>query len=410
MRGHNYYEARASHGVLFPPDGAVLSVSVTRGPRVTVAFTGDSLSENERERLVPIRAEASVDEDLLEDSARAIEVYLRGRGYRQARATYTRTPAPRAVTITFDVRRGAHFVFGTVEVTGAMSMTPPEVREFLLIKDGEPFTENALGAGVARLRDAYLARGHALVKVEPVEAVVAPIGSGDGMVNVTVRVTEGPRTVVRALAFEGTKSVPEATIRSVVQLGPGRPFSESEVAADRDRIDLEYRNRGYDQVAVRSEVMRAENDTQADIRYTIEEGPQVLVDRVIIVGNTRTKPETIERELLVKPGQPLGYSDLIESRVRLGALGLFRRVTIEELPHASEPRRDIFVRVEEAKPTGHRDRPRHRRRVYRAPRRERRCGGAVRVRAARVLPDRAQQPVRQEPLGEPVHPCQPPHP
>ena len=351
MRSRNYYEARASHGVLFPPDGAVLSVSVTRGPRVTVAFTGDSLSENERERLVPIRAEASADEDLLEDSARAIEVYLRGRGYRQARATYMRTPGPRDVTITFDVRRGPHFTFGTVETTGAMSMTPAEVREFLLVKDGEPFTENALGAGVARLRDAYLARGHALVKVEPAEAVTAPSGSGDGHVNVTVRVTEGPRTVVRAVAFEGTKALSESTVRGFVQLAPGRPFSESEVAADRDRIDLEYRNRGYDQVAVRSETMRAENDTQADVRYFVDEGPQVLVDRVIIVGNTRTKPETIERELLVKPGQPLGYSDLIESRVRLGALGLFRRVTIEQLPHATEPRRDIFVRVEEAKAT-----------------------------------------------------------
>jgi outer membrane protein insertion porin family len=351
MRGRNYYEARASHGVLFPPGGAVLSVSVTRGPRVTVAFTGDSLSENERERLVPIRAEASADEDLLEDSARAIEVYLRGRGYRQARAMYTRTPGPRDVVITFDVRRGPHFVFGTVDVTGATSMTPAEVREFLLVKDGEPFTENALGAGVARLRVAYLARGHALVKVEPVESVIAPAGSGDGRVNVAVHVTEGPRAVVRALEIEGATAVSEAAIRALVLLAPGRPFSEVEMIADRDRIDLEYRNRGYDQVAVRSDVTRGENDTQADVRFVIDEGPQVLVDRVIIVGNTRTKPETIERELLVKPGQPLGYSDLIESRVRLGALGLFRRVTIEELPHASEPRRDVFVRVEEAKAT-----------------------------------------------------------
>jgi outer membrane protein insertion porin family len=351
MHGRNYYEARASHGVLFPPDGAVLSVSVTRGPHVTVAFTGDSLSESERERLVPIRAEASADEDLLEDSARAIELYLRGRGYRQARATYTRTPGPRDVTITFDVRRGPHFTFGMVDVTGVTSMTQPEVREFLLVKDGEPFTENALGAGVARLRDAYLARGHALVTVEPTEAVVSPAGGGDGKVNVTVRVTEGPRTVVRTIVFEGTKAVPESVVRPLLQLAPGRPFSEMEMAGDRDRIDLEYRNRGYDQVAVRFEVMRAENDTQADVKYLVDEGPQILVDRVIIVGNTRTKPETIERELLVKPGQPLGYSDLIESRVRLGALGLFRRVTIEELPHPSEPRRDVFVRVEEAKAT-----------------------------------------------------------
>jgi len=350
MHGRNYYEARASHGVLFPPDGAVLSVSVSRGPHITVAFTGDSLTENERERLVPIRAEASADEDLLEDSVRAIETYLRGRGYRQARATYTRTPGPRDVTITFDVRRGSRFTFGTVDVTGVTSMTAAEVHEFLLVKDGEPFTENALGAGVARLRDAYLARGHALVKVEPSQEAVAPAG-GDGKVNVTVRVTEGPRTVVRSMAFMGAMAVPESALRGLMQLAPGRPFSEGGLQTDRDRIDLEYRNRGYDQVAVRSEVMRAENDTQADVRFTIEEGPQVMVDRVIIVGNTRTKPEVIERELLVKPGKPLGYSDLIESRVRLGTLGLFRRVTIEELPHANEPRRDIFVRVEEAKAT-----------------------------------------------------------
>ncbi len=179
MRGRGYYEARASHGVLFPPDGAVLSVSVSRGPHITVAFAGDDLDEDDRERLVPIRAEASADEDLLEDSARAIEVFLRGRGYRQARTTYTRTPGPREVVITFDVRRGPHFVFGTVDVTGAAALTPAEVREFLLLKEGEPFTEAALGAGVAALRNAYLARGFALVTVAPSEAVVAPETSSD---------------------------------------------------------------------------------------------------------------------------------------------------------------------------------------------------------------------------------------
>jgi outer membrane protein insertion porin family len=353
MHGRNYYEARASHGVLFPPDGAVLSVSVTRGPRISVAFSGDSLSESERERLVPIRAEASADEDLLEDSARAIELFLRGRGYRQARATYTRTPGPRDVVITFDVRRGPHFLVGDVAVSGAASMTPVEVRQFLAIKEGEPFTEASLAASMAALRNAYLARGYALVKVDATEAVVAPGASGgdDGRVNVAVRVAEGARTSVRNVTIDGATALSDATVRGFLQMAPGRPFSEGELATDRDRVDLEYRNRGYDQVVVRTEVTRAENDAQADVRYMIEEGPQVLVDRVIIVGNTRTKPETIERELLVKPGQPLGYTDLIESRVRLGALGLFRRVTLDQLPHAGEPRRDIFVRVEEAPAT-----------------------------------------------------------
>ena len=54
------------------------------------------------------------------------------------------------------------------------------------------------------------------------------------------------------------------------------------------------------------------------------------MDRVLIVGAVRTNPETIRRELLLRPGQPLGYSDSVESRARLAALGLFRRVDIEE--------------------------------------------------------------------------------
>jgi outer membrane protein insertion porin family len=77
----------------------------------------------------------------------------------------------------------------------------------------------------------------------------------------------------------------------------------------------------------------------------------VIVDRILIVGAVRTNPETIRRELVLRPGQPLGYADSIESRARLAALGLFRRVTIEEIAHGAEPRRDLLVRVEEAPPT-----------------------------------------------------------
>ena len=65
----------------------------------------------------------------------------------------------------------------------------------------------------------------------------------------------------------------------------------------------------------------------------------------------RTNPETIRRELLLRPGQPLGYADSVESRARLAALGLFRRVTIEEVAHGAEPRRDVLVRVEESPAT-----------------------------------------------------------
>jgi outer membrane protein insertion porin family len=143
----------------------------------------------------------------------------------------------------------------------------------------------------------------------------------------------------------------DAQLQGLMATAPGRPYSEGDIVSSRDRIDLEYRNRGYENVVVTPAVALADNGTRADIRFEIAEGPQVIVDDVIIIGNQRTSIETIERELLLRPGQPLGFSARIESQQRLAALGLFRRVVIEELRQGGEPRRDVLVQVEEAPPT-----------------------------------------------------------
>src|SRR5205814_9450630 len=95
----------------------------------------------------------------------------------------------------------------------------------------------------------------------------------------------------------------------------------------------------------------ADANTRANVLFTISEGPQVIVDHVIIIGNKRTSMATIQRELTLRPGEPLGYAARIESQQRLSALGLFRRVNITEVTHESESLRDVLVQVEEAPPT-----------------------------------------------------------
>ena len=112
---------------------------------------------------------------------------------------------------------------------------------------------------------------------------------------------------------------------------------------------LQYLNRGYQQANADGKVEFSQDRSLANIRFAVTEGPQVFVDHILIVGNNRTRAETIERELVVKSGQPLSFSDIVESQRRLSALGLFRRARITELRHpGSETRRDLLVTVEEA--------------------------------------------------------------
>jgi outer membrane protein insertion porin family len=353
MHSRGFYEARASHGSEITEDGAIVSVNLTRGPRVVVRFTGDALAEGDRDRLVPIRAEGSADEDLLEDSSRAIEDYLHARGYRDANAVYTSQEQKEELVITFDVDRGPRYLARNVSFTGNMAISEMDLRPLIPLKTGEPFVRARVAAGLGAIERLYRTRGFTRAEVKADESVVVPenVADPDRETDVQVAIVEGPRTLIGMVSFAGNMVINEPTLRTLAMVSEGQAFSESEIAAARERIDLEYRNRGYEAVAVTSEPSFAEGDTRADVVFRIAEGPQVVVHHIIIVGNRRISTRTIQRELLLREGEPLGYSALVESRQRLFALGLFRRAQIEILGKGGETQRDVLVEVEESPPT-----------------------------------------------------------
>ena len=131
----------------------------------------------------------------------------------------------------------------------------------------------------------------------------------------------------------------------------GRPYFEPTVVQDRDAILLEYRNRGFATATVDVSIQPSEDKSTVDLTFRIAEGPQTLVDHILIVGNVRTDPKVIQREIVLEPGRPLGLADLIETRRRIAALGLFRRVQITEITHAASTKRDVLITVEEAPST-----------------------------------------------------------
>ena len=356
MRSRGYYEARATHSAEFTPDGqAIVAIAVERGPLVRIAFAGDPLPSDAREDLVPLRREGSVEQDLLEDAERAIRDYFHARGYRDAEAVHTREVTGSELVITFTIKRGPRHVLERVEIKGNSAITTAELTKLMQLETGEPFREAGVARAVAAVTDVYRSRGFTRAAVEPVVSVLPrPGGSSpaaDREVEVVFTLTEGPRTIVGTITLQGNTVLSEGQIRELMTTAPGRPYSQVELVQDHDRIQLEYLNRGYENVVVQPVATLVDNDTRADVRISISEGPQIIVDHIIILGNRRTSTETIERAVVLEPGQPLGLSARVDSQQRLAALGLFRRFRITELRHGSEPRRDILVEVEEAPPT-----------------------------------------------------------
>jgi outer membrane protein assembly factor BamA len=178
------------------------------------------------------------------------------------------------------------------------------------------------------------------------------VGNGSE-VPVTVRlvVTEGAPTTVANLIISGNVAIPEARLRELVRLVEQRPYYRPQLDADRDEIERFYRNEGFRSVRADAAVTLQDDGEHVDVRWTVVEGPRIVVDRVLVSGNTRTSEDLIRREVVLAPGRPLGDDAVVESQRRLATLGLFRRVRIVELPHGGGVTRDVLIEVAETPAT-----------------------------------------------------------
>lgn len=352
LRRRGYYEATADYRLAPREEDTLVDVTVEArpGPRVRLAFAGDPLPSDRVAALVPVEREGTVDEDLLEDSDRRIRDFLLEQGYWKAQASHRREERDGAETITFTVRQGRRYVVDAVRISGNQSVPFEALRPLVPVEAGEPFVEGRLTTAAAAIRAFYLQQGFTAAAVD-VATNERGGAEAPGRVAVEIVVREGPRTRVGSIGLDGNTVLTDTALRAVMKVAPGDPYYEPAVAADRDAVLVEYLNHGYAGTTVAVDTPFSADRRTIDLRYRIAEGPQVIVDHVIVVGNTRTSDETIRRELLLQPGKPLGLADVIESQRRLSALGLFRRVRITEAAHGDDQRRDIIVTVEEASRT-----------------------------------------------------------
>ena len=354
LKERRFFEAQGSLRAIESEDARTvdLVIAIDPGLPVTVRFEGDPIPADRLKELAPLEQEGTVDEDLLEDSETRLEGYLRQQGYWKADVNVRREERDGQLAIVFTVTRGRQYrVAGPAELSGMRNVPVSDLARLVPIKPGALFLESDLSAGVAAILNLYRTRGFASADIKSAVNETDPARPGEGLVRPAIVIVEGPRSVVGDIVIEGNAAIATDELRPLVQILPGEPYYEPRVIQGRDALALEYVNRGFS-AAVVSPVPRVSEDrSRVDLVFSIQEGPQTIVDHILIVGNVNTDSDVIMRELQFRSGQPLGLQDQFESRRRLSALGLFRRVRISEVAHGGSGEHDVLITVEEAPAT-----------------------------------------------------------
>ncbi|CAN5848907.1 outer membrane protein assembly factor [soil metagenome] len=356
VRKKGHYQANASHRSRESADGRSvdLDFELQIGPLVSLKFEGDPIPADKISELVPVRAESSAEEDLIEDSERRLTEYLRQQGYWKASVIASKQTVDRRLVIVFTVRHGLLYRIaeGGVEVTGNASLPIDVLQPSLIRLQADiPYTSASLAAATGAFRALYLMRGFAQSKVTSAENERNPAPNGEGRIKPAIVIVEGPRTRIGTVTFSGNTALSSEALSARILIGPDQPYFEPNIIRDRDALQLEYLNRGYATATISVVPTVSPDSSTVDLLFDVREGPQTIVDHILIVGNVKTAPEVIQREILLRSGEPLGLTDLIESQRRLGSLGLFRRIRITEISHSGSERHDVLITVEEAPST-----------------------------------------------------------
>jgi outer membrane protein insertion porin family len=167
-------------------------------------------------------------------------------------------------------------------------------------------------------------------------------------VTIQITVNEGPRYYFGSSAFEGMSIIPEERLRKSLKYQSGDIYNQEKYEESEQNIYNAYLEEGY--LYVRLVEDTKTQDSTVNITYEISEGVPAHINRIDIVGNTKTKDKVVRRELALYPGQVFRRSLLERSLRNVMLLNYFSNATPEfnQLP---DGRVDLTVRVEE-KPTG----------------------------------------------------------
>ena len=108
---------------------------------------------------------------------------------------------------------------------------------------------------------------------------------------------------------------------------------------------------GYAIVDITPLVERDRENRVVNITFEVNEGPRVYIERIDIVGNTRTLDHVIRREMRVTEGDAFNRVLLDRSRQRVQSLGFFKEVDSRR-GRGSQPDRSVVTVTVEEQSTG----------------------------------------------------------
>ncbi len=341
------------------PQGLVVTFEVQEKPLISdIVISGNkAIKRADIEEVMTIKVRQSLNPEKIKEDTEKIRELYRRKGYLNTTITDSfRIIGERDVTVLIDIKEAKKLYVRRISFTGNIVYPEKTLRKLLSITEKGLFSfftdsgilnNEVLKQDLQKLAAFYLNSGFINVQVSEPE-----ITHDDKGIYVNIAIVEGKQFKVGKVEISGdTLKVDRQTLAKSLQL-TGKPYYDrGAVIRDIDYLTQACSDEGFAYAEVSPESRVDQTKNIVDITYHIRKGQQIFVNRINILGNTKTRDKVIRRQLALGEGELFGSSKMKTSFMNLNRLRYFEEVDFQTEHGPAANLTDLNVHVKE-KPTG----------------------------------------------------------
>ena len=341
-----------------------IEIQLQERPRLsTFKFNGVSKSEADKIReKIKLERDKVITENVLVTTKNSVRDFYIEKGYLNVvvdvKEVKDTSFANREILI-IDVDKKSKIKINSLEFSGNSFLTSSKLRhamkdtkvkKWYKIFTSSKFLEEKYQEDKKKVIVKYTDKGYRDAKI--VSDTV--IKHDESSVDIRITIDEGKQYFFRNINWVGNVKYSSHFLDSLLGIKKGDIYEQSVLderlfmnQSGRDISSL-YMDDGYLFFSVTPVEINVEKDS-IDLEMRIYEGKQARINKVTIVGNTKTNDRVIMREIRTKPGQLFSRADIIRTQRELAQLGYFdqEKLGVNPKPNPIDGTVDIEYTVEE---------------------------------------------------------------
>ena len=338
-----------------------LVVRVVENPIINqVVFEGNSALKDDK-----LRDEVTVHprgiftrSKVAQDVQRIVELYRRS-----GRISATVTPKivelpQRRVDLIFEIAEGPKTGILRVNFIGNKSFSDNGLRDVVVTREShwykffqsnDNYDPDRIEYDREQLRKYYTNRGFYDFRVV---SSVAELSPDQRDFAVTFTIDEGPKYRFGKMnVTTDLKRLNADILKALLPIKEGQLYQSDRIETAVDALTFAAGAAGFAFVDIRPRYVPNRETHTIDVTFDVREGPRVYIERIDIVGNTRTLDPVVRREIRLAEGDAYNRVLVDRSKTEIRRLGFFKTVDINQQPGSAADRTVLQVQVQE-QPTG----------------------------------------------------------